>query len=247
MKPIVFHKSPLEKLSQLSRRKTTQLNKQDLEQKKIHELSPNIFYGLKVRIALTNYIKKTLISNSLKSHGAIIISDDFKIDPDVVIVENAKNHKNNGKVKFVDFKQIPWVDKPIQDEQPFKGVVVVDSNHQRCPKFKEIDKLPDLYLQPLPNHHVLSPFIPPKDNIKPETSTSTTPTKKSSKPVIDHTNPPDCGYCEICMCNYIDAECHRSSKEHITKSERDDLFAELDELISDINSEYLLNKIEIYF
>lgn len=211
------------------------------KRRKLPTINQNFFFGCKVKVDLKNYIHSVFVSNALRNCGAVILEDENLV-PDITIVENVDNlvHEKAKSGIIIDIQQIPWVNQsPISNEEkPVGGyVVVVDSNHQKRPKYKKIDNLPQMYFNRPSANYFSSPFLQVDENkCKCENvSNKKKDHNKDSEPINENSNPPDCGYCEICMCNFQDAENHRCSKEHSFKTEKNDIFNELDLLINQIN------------
>ena len=216
----------------------------ETHRKMLPVINQSFFFGCKVKVCMNNYIQNVFISNTLRNYGAIIL-EDSSLTPDITIVDNIFN-VNLDKTKsglIIDLQQIPWVNQSqiTNEEKPAKKyIVVVDSNHQKRPKYKKMNCLPQIYLKNSSTHYFASPFLTESECAHETSSNKKNEPKKDSEPVVDHSNPPNCGYCEICMCNFQDAENHRCSKEHSFKTDKNDIFTELDILIKQINEKDLI-------
>lgn len=217
---------------------------------------PSFFTGLSIFVALQNQDEKAVVENTLKVTGASIVNETNPMT-DVIVTDSSNKKQTSHNIKsrgirltvaagkaqtipkIINKEQIPWAFmkerlNPSQDNLTDKQdamIVVADATKKFRPMFKTIPKIPTLYFDKVPKNYFFSPLMQPPHDFE---AFQKRASQYDGLKVIIREEPPDEGWCEICLRQYHNAKEHRESPEHIKNVNNPDTYAQVDCLISEL-------------
>jgi hypothetical protein len=190
---------------------------------------PREFRDLSVSLSIRDPKLHSIASSRLQLFGATIATPVSP--PDIIVTDGMSDLQT--RVRTVTVRELPWLSwsqkelSALMEPRP-PAMVVADCTLKCRPSLKLMPELPQLCLGAVPRGYTTTPFSAIAARAGDHKSAG------AARDALDfEADPPDGGYCELCLITFGEAAEHRRSKEHRRRATAD-AFQGVDEVIKQI-------------
>jgi hypothetical protein len=198
----------------------------------VSPLHPREFRDLHISLSISDQKAYSTAATRLPLFGATVVLPPSPHPPDLIVADSIPAERPPSGPRILSVDQVPWLFWSQKKLAAFlcptaQAMVVADCLRKSRPNFTLTKELPQLYFGPIPRWYTTTPFAPIPERL----------VEHRGRVMLCNAdfegNPPDDGYCELCLIGFAEAQEHRRSKEH-QRRVNNGAFRRVDEVIDEV-------------